>query len=110
MAYLENFYLHRHKCPSSPVRMSKWLIWVIVACTDTNAHPVQSHVCVELPHMAHPHPRLPGVVRALLFVLPNPALAPFAHTCTIPFLAEDINHHITSWCTECYTPLMIGFN
>jgi hypothetical protein len=28
--------------------------WWIVACTDTNVRSVQSHVCIELPHMARP--------------------------------------------------------
>ncbi len=35
------------------IKTLKYLTPVIIVFTKTNAHPIQSHVCSELPHLSH---------------------------------------------------------
>jgi hypothetical protein len=56
----------------------KWYTRVIVACTDTNVCPVQSHVCAELPRVAYPRHNPPGIVGIPL--LPTPHISPMSST------------------------------
>ncbi len=50
-----------------------------IACTDTNAHSVQSNVSIELPHMVRPHPQPTRVVSVSL--LPTACIGPLYLTC-----------------------------
>ncbi len=45
-----------------------------IACTDMNAHSVQSNVSIELPHVARPHPQPTRV-------LPTACIGPLYLTC-----------------------------
>ncbi len=73
---------------------------VIFACMESNAHPVQSHASIEVPHVASPLPNQPG-----LWASPGSPPLAFTHLlreCTF-FLAEDNNNLKTFWCPEYYT-------
>ncbi len=53
--------IHKHKIICEDINKAKKLTWTIIACTDTNASPVQSHASVELPHVASPIRDPPGL-------------------------------------------------
>jgi hypothetical protein len=76
MAYLDDCCLDRHQC-----------------------RPVQYHVCIELPHVAHTHPNLTELYVSLLA---TPYICLISSTCgTMLFLEKDGNHHMTLWWLEC---------